>query len=66
MTEVRAADLPDGSIVAALYQVWILADRAGERVWHGTDKREMTDGQVQRYLDIGATVLRHGHGDEAT
>ncbi len=69
MVEVRAADLPEGSIVATRNQV---ATRVSARYWTVTTVKRWgiqheghrEDRDVDALLADGATVLRHGYGDE--
>jgi hypothetical protein len=66
---VRAADLPEGSIVAQAKRVfhktvddldlpWIYAEAGSMYV------NNASDDEVDDALDGGATVLRHGYGEE--
>jgi hypothetical protein len=69
-TEVRAADLPEGSIVAhgrKVYLRYVLDEPT--LPWSVTEFNGMyvnyaSDGEVDCALELGATVLRHGYGEE--
>lgn len=68
MTAIKAADLPEGSVVAV--DTRVLIKRSME---YGMDRPNWpsagqptpyTDLEVDGLLDDGAVVLRHGYGDE--
>lgn len=61
MAEVRAADLPEGSIVAAKQYVLI---KAKAFVWDSTTGHQWGNDGVDMLLAEGAPVLRHGYGDQ--
>ncbi len=67
--EVRAADLPEGSIVASRNQVMTRTDprywtvTTWER-WGVQHEAHREDMEVDAALANGATVLRHGYGEE--
>jgi hypothetical protein len=60
VTDIKAADLPEGSVVAddgiALFR---LISGAGF-VWRGTDGKRYRDEDVDELLVTGAFVLREG------
>ncbi len=68
--EVRAADLPEGSIVARgdrLYAKGVIDEAS--LPWHQLDLGSpwinyADDDEVQELIADGATVLRHGYGEE--
>ncbi len=66
--EVRAADLPEGSIIALRRDVWIKQAESGPNdpePWDGTGSRwSVSDEQTDPLLAVGARVLRHGYGGE--
>ncbi len=64
--EVRAAELPEGSIVATDIYVWIKASRAGVAPWSRTGTAEaVMDSRIDACLGSGrGRVLRHGYGEE--
>lgn len=58
MAGIRAADLPDGSVIANEVQAWIKTE-AGR--WLATgDDMSIHEYEAQEALDDGATVLRTG------
>ncbi len=59
--EVRAADLPEGSIIAARKYV-LIKEKA--HVWQSTMGHAWSNGAVDMLLDEGAPVLRHGYGED--
>lgn len=67
MAEVRAADLPEGSVLAHGLNAWIRVAAVGscERPWYGTSSSRSSAGDehIDRLLADGAEVLRHGYGD---
>ncbi len=70
--EVRAADLPEGSIVALRVIVYIKYVRDEPALpWVCVDPVATSmyvnyadDDEAQDLLDDGGTVLRHGYGEE--
>ncbi len=67
--EIRAADLPEGSIVAKVQRVfhktvddldlpWIYAEAGSMYV------NNASDDDVDDAFDDGTTVLRHGYGED--
>lgn len=61
MTEYRAADLPEGSVVALNKIAWI----KGRDWWHATGiGSPYLDSDVDQRIDAGAQVLRVGTGEE--
>ncbi len=70
--EVRAADLPEGSIVALRLIVCVkyspdeptLPWRCADPVSNSMYVNYADDDEVQGLLDDGGTVLRHGYGEE--
>jgi hypothetical protein len=57
---IRAADLPDGSVVANAAKAWIKTRPAGDTQWCTTAGSHEHDVHVDRALADGATVLRYG------
>lgn len=63
MTEVRAADLPEGSIVASRHHVYL---KQGPGAWSTNFGNYPTgDWAVEDSIVHGARVLRHGYGEES-
>jgi hypothetical protein len=62
VNELKAADLPEGSVVASRYNVYI--KREGDSWLSTGDDMNTHDWEPQSALDHGAVVLRHGYGDE--
>ena len=63
MTDVEAADLPVGSIVANDHTAWIKTSKADYDMgsWSGTgDDVSTFDWEPQEALNNGALVLREG------
>jgi hypothetical protein len=60
---VRAADLPDGSIIAARNVVYIKNRPSTYSQWCSTRGAYLADSLVDQYLHEGATVLRVGYGE---
>lgn len=62
---VKAADLPEGSVVAtSKYALFRVMDGIGA-VWHSTKNgQRWTDDDVDQMLQHDAVVLRHGYGNE--
>lgn len=63
MAEVRAADLPEGSVVATRDEVFMARPRFGWKLdlrWSGS--RSLDDAGMDAVLAGGAEVLRHGYG----
>lgn len=67
--EVRAADLPEGSIIALRRDVWIKQAESGDdypEPWDGTGSRwSVPDEAIDQLLAVGATVVRYGFGEES-
>lgn len=64
MCEVKAAELPEGSVVASRERVFIRTDSA-RSPWTSTDRDCYPDRYVDEWLQDGsAVVLRHGYGSE--
>lgn len=61
MAEVRAADLPDGTIVASRYVAHI---KQSHDNWQCTNGNRPRDAAIDADLRMGAEVLRHGYGEE--
>ena len=60
MSDVRAADLPEGSVVANdVIAVFRALDGIGA-VWRATNGARLRDDQVDDLLATGASVLREG------
>lgn len=60
MTTIKkAADLPEGSVVANGHTAWIKG--SGDRWGDTGDEAGVFDLDVQERLDAGAVVLREGH-----
>ncbi|GAA0529338.1 hypothetical protein GCM10010172_07510 [Paractinoplanes ferrugineus] len=68
MTEVKAAGLPEGSVVAIDTRVLLK-----QSITHGLDRKNwVSAGQATPYRDVevdeqladGGMVLRHGYGDK--
>ncbi len=61
MTDIKAADLPEGSVVANS-RIAIMRVTSGIGfVWHGTNKKRYTDDDVDGLLFAdGFVVLRNG------
>ncbi len=68
--EARAADLPEGSIVAAGSRIYYRGpDQDDDFLWRNAPvDGESTNYYEDRYVDHeiadGAQVLRHGYGEE--
>lgn len=62
---VKAAGLPEGSVVAtSKYALLRVMDGIGG-VWHSTKSgQRWTDDDVDLMLQDDGVVLRHGYGDE--
>jgi hypothetical protein len=67
-TERRAADLPQGSVVATTRHVWIKEDASSINPWAGYCEtvRALSDDYIDDRLADGAEVLRVGSGTEET
>lgn len=64
MTEVRAVDLPEASIVAARQQVWVKERPSHSHPWVDRDGGNAGNSFIQTLLDQRrATVPRVGYGD---
>lgn len=64
MTEDKAADLPEGSVVAnGRFAVFRELSGVG-MVWYGSNGRRYDDQDMNELLVGAAVVLRHGYGDE--
>jgi hypothetical protein len=59
----RAADLPDGSIVAQRGAVYIKNRPSTYSQWCSTRGAYLADSIIDQYLHEGATVLRVGYGE---
>lgn len=60
----RAADLPEGSVVATEDRAWIKSNPWPLYPWNGSDGSEYDDQMVDEALANGAQVLRVGTGKE--
>lgn len=61
MTEVKAADLPDGSIIATRYEAFIKDWPRHDMPWTGTTNGAVPDWYIDTALEKrGAQVLREG------
>jgi hypothetical protein len=60
MTNVKAADLPDGSVVANDRAAFIKTHPTKDSPWRGTDGSYAGDWYVDSLLGRGAVVLREG------
>jgi hypothetical protein len=61
VTATKAADLPQGSVVANSHIAIVRVIPGIGFVWHGTDKRRYTDEDVDGLLFAdGFVVLREG------
>lgn len=66
MAEVRAADLPEGSIVALRDEVIINDGAQIQAPWSSTCSASYTGREVDHLLtQLGARVLRRGYGDQS-
>lgn len=67
MAEVRAADLPDGTIVAGRnpHGRAVAHLKYGPDNWGSTDGNRPRDTAIDADLARGATVVRHGYGENA-
>ncbi len=59
----RAADLPDGSVVADRDVVYIKNHPSKTAQWRGTNGGYVGDWRVDQALAEGAAVVRHGYGE---
>ncbi len=64
MTDIKAADLPVGSVVADRHSAWFKDHPRDWAQWRGTRGDYAPDHFIDSALDDGATVLRHGYGNE--
>lgn len=65
MAEYRAADLPEGSVVATEQVAWIKEARFIDVPWTCSQRGELVGNRdVDRALADGAQVLRVGTGTE--
>ncbi len=64
MVEVRAADLPEGSIVGSGVEALVKNQPSTHYEWSCTDGREYSNHAVDHAIETGARVLRHGYGEE--
>jgi hypothetical protein len=68
VTEVRAADLPAGSIVATRDDAWIKREHShgAPTPWDATGSRWCIEDATMDELiaEAGAAVLRHGCGED--
>jgi hypothetical protein len=60
----RAADLPDGSVVANRNKAWIKNHPSGWSPWRSTQGSYEHDKFIDEALASGATVLRYGYGED--
>ena len=60
MTDIKAADLPDGSVVADDNTAWIKNHPTVTAAWRGTDGGYAGNWLVDKALEKGAQVLRGG------
>ncbi len=62
---IRAADLPEGSIVALRHDVWIKQAESGNGdagPWDGTGSRwSVADELIDQMIAVGARVVRYGY-----
>lgn len=68
MTDIKAADLPAGSVVACGKRVYLESIDDIELPWIYYEANSMyvnhaDDDEAQEALDEGAKVLRHGYGE---
>ncbi len=63
MAEVRAADLPEGTIIgyATLAVIKLGPSGALRRPWASTHNNLYDDHEIDAWLAEDATVLRHGY-----
>ena len=65
----RAADLPEGSVVASRTDAWVKQPMCGldQPDWAATDRLHRVEGHVVDYMltEGRAKVLRHGYGEES-
>lgn len=66
---VKAADLPEGSVVAKGKRLYLKSVDDIDLPWIYAEADSMyvnnaDDGEVQEALDEGAAVRRHGYGDK--
>jgi hypothetical protein len=64
VNEIKAADLPDGSVVADNKQAFFKNHPSANSPWRGTSGGHFGDWKVDDALADGAVVLRHGYGSE--
>lgn len=60
MPEGKAADLPDGSVVADDFHAYIKTHPTAHDPWRGTNGSYAGDWYVDKLLAEGAKVLRKG------
>lgn len=60
MTTVKAAELPEGSVVANKVTVWIKNNPSEWSQWTGTTGGHYSNTHLQEAIDAGAVVLREG------
>lgn len=64
MTDIKAADLPEGSVVADARIAWIKNQPRDRAQWSGTDGSFTPDSEIDNRLSgrlgAGAVVLREG------
>ena len=61
MTDVKAADLPEGSVVANDKHAFIKTHPSKNSEWRGTSGLYCGDWYVDELLSDGAAVLRRGY-----
>ncbi len=66
---IRAADLPEGSVVAKGTRICYRTPSRGHYPWDVVDfshhlVTNVDNDHIDWFLDGGATVLRHGYGEE--
>lgn len=62
MTDIKAADLPEGSVVANERHAWVKSHPSAHSQWRGTSGGYYPDELVDKELAAGAMVLREGQG----
>nr|WP_221374500.1 hypothetical protein [Actinoplanes polyasparticus] len=64
MNDIKAADLPEGSVVAGRDIAYVSRWVGISAIWCGTDGSRVYDAWIDGVLAADGVVLRHGHGDE--
>lgn len=64
MAEVRAADLPEGTVIGYATLAVIKLSDGLRRPWASTHNNLYADYEVDAWLAADATVLRHGYGED--